>query len=104
MANCDVHVGDSLTVTLSLVKCDGSIQSVLGASVQQIILKGPTTRLVKTSTFVTDGSDGQIQALVDAGEIDETGTWKVQGTVTIPDSPDLVYNSEIKEFPVVENI
>lgn len=104
MANCEVHVGDSLTITLTLVKCDGSVQSLAGATVQQIVVKGPTTRLVKTSTFVTDGTDGQIQALIDATEIDEVGTWKVQGLITLPASPDLVLSSEIKEFDVVDNL
>lgn len=104
MANCNVHLGDSLTVNVDYLDCAGAALNINGASTQQVILKGPTTRFVVSSSYVTDGTDGKVTATVDAGEIDETGTWQIQGRVVISGSPDLEYHSEIETFEVDGNL
>jgi len=90
MANCDVQVGVTLKITLTVFECvtppvtpkvpiDLSSQTSM-----DIILLGPgAVRLVKTAAFVTDGTDGKMTAIVAAGEITVSGKWKVQGIATI---------------------
>lgn len=102
--SCNVHVGDSLTINLTYVDCSSVVFDISGATAQTVTIKGPTTRLTKASSYVTDGTDGLVTVDFDAGDISETGTWSVQGAVTLPGSPALVYRSEIKTFEVEMNL
>ena len=100
--NCDVHLNDSLTVNLTLVDCAGTAIDVSSATTQEIIIKGPSTRIVQASSFVTDGTDGAITTAFANGLIDQTGEWLVQGHVILPGP--IEYHSEIKTFNVEDNL
>jgi len=104
MACCGVQVGDSLTVTLTLLECgtndpvDISTQTGL-----EIVLLGPgSIRLAQSASLVTDGTDGKMTADFASGTITASGEWKVQGNVTL--SAPAVYHTEVKTFPVHANI
>jgi hypothetical protein len=64
-------------------------------------VEGDVTRLVKTATFVTNGTDGKIKYTTIAGDLDRPGTWKVQAIVTLPTGN---WHSKVREFTVNKNI
>ena len=100
---CEVQKGDAITVTLTLIDCDTSVPlDVSTATAQEIVLRGTGVRVAKTSSFVTDGTDGQITAQLATDELSVSGRWQVQGNVTLPGS--LTYHSEVKTFQVNDNI
>ena len=78
-----VHNGDIGTVfELTIVDTDDTAVDVSTAAVKYIYFQDPTgTRMRKTATFTTDGTDGKIEYVTIAGDIDEVGTWQVQGYV-----------------------
>jgi len=108
MANCDIQIGVTLKVTLTLFECvtppvtpkvpiDLSSQTSM-----DIILLGPgAVRLVKTAVFITDGTDGKMTATVSAGEISVSGKWQIQGIATVTAGE---VKSLIKRFSVKDNI
>ena len=77
------HNGDIGTVfELTIVDTDEVPIDVSTAIVKYIYFQDPTgARMRKTATFTTDGTDGKIQYVTIAGDIDEVGTWQVQGYV-----------------------
>ena len=102
--NCRIHLGDSLTINLAYVDCDQNALDVSSATTQEVIIQCLATREVISSSFVTHGSDGLVTATVDAGLIDQTGTWQIQGRIVISGTPDIEYHSEIKTFEVDGNL
>jgi len=102
MALEEVHIGDIGTALRLVVEEDGAVVDVSTASAKLIILKKPHgTRVEKTASFTTDGTDGKIQYATISGDIDEAGTWQYQGKVTIGSN---VWYTEIAEFEVFENL
>ena len=77
------HNGDIGTVfELTIKDTDEAVIDVSTAAVKYIYFQDPTgTRMRKTATFTTDGTDGKIEYVTIAGDIDEVGTWQVQGYV-----------------------
>lgn len=81
----EVHLGDigtvfELTVTEKNVALDISLATEL-----QILFKKPSgTVLTKTAVFTNTGSDGLIRYLSIEGDLDEVGSWFIQGRVTLP--------------------
>lgn len=69
-------------ITLTVME-DGAAKDVSGATTQQIIIKAPSgTTQTFTSSFVTDGTNGQIRyTTTDASELNEVGAWKIQARV-----------------------
>lgn len=56
--------------------------SSYSTAIQMIFQKGSATAVEKTATFKTDGTDGVIRYVVEAGLL-TAGLWKVRGRVTI---------------------
>jgi hypothetical protein len=80
-----VHVGEVGTVFRGTVKDqDGSIVDISTASVKLMRFKKPGGTLVeKNATNTTTGLDGQMQYMTVAGDLDEPGTWEIQGYVEV---------------------
>ena len=78
-----IHNGDIGTIfELTIVDTDGTAIDVSTASVKYIYFADPDgDKVCKTAAFTTDGTDGKIQYTTIAGDIDEVGTWLVQGYV-----------------------
>ena len=101
--SCPVFINDSLDATLTLVQCGTTTPlDISTASTLEIVFRGRGVRLVKTATLVTDGTDGQLTASVDANELSEAGRWEMQAHVVIPGSPNLVYHGDKVPFEVEE--
>ena len=108
MANCKVQVDATLKITLTLFECTTPpvIPKVLidlsSQTNMEIVLLGPgAVRITKTPVFVTDGTDGQMTTVINAGEITVSGKWSVQGNAAI--TVGTVY-SITKTFDVKDNI
>jgi hypothetical protein len=74
------------------------VSSAGGGTAKQFYLKGPTgaTKTVDAS-FATDGSDGVIEYITQAGDLDEEGTWRWQAKVELSSG---TWKSEIQTFEV----
>ena len=92
----------SVAITIPVVDQDGNIVDISGASSKQILLKKPDkTVLTNTAAFVTDGTDGLLQYLTIADDIDQIGIWEAQADIVITgfDGPTVV-----SKFKVLRNI
>lgn len=104
---CDIDVmqlnGGGVAITLPIVDQDGNIIDVSSATTKTIYLRKPdgTTILTKTATFVTDGTDGEIQYVTVKDEIDTVGVWKVQGYVVLSNLDD---HTVVSQFRVLKNL
>lgn len=100
---CEIHTNDIGTaIRLNIVDCNDSALDVSDATAKYIKFKKPSGSVVtKAATFYTDGSDGIIQYVVESGVIDENGSWKVQGLVTVNDYE---WHTSMKTFKVSRNI
>ena len=83
MTTIYVHNGDVGTIfRLTIKDTAGAAIDVSTASVKYIYFQDPSgVKTQKTAAFYTDGTDGKIQYTTVAGDIDEVGTWMVQGYV-----------------------
>lgn len=100
---CGIHQNDiGTTLLVTICDCSNNAIDISTADTKQIVLKKPSgSTLTKTATFITDGSDGKIQYVVQSGDMDEVGTWKVQGVVTIGA---YTWHSNFESFKVYRNL
>ncbi|NIQ01599.1 MAG: hypothetical protein GWM98_15440 [Nitrospinaceae bacterium] len=94
---------DSVGVTLQVtVQENGVAVDISAATTRQIIITKPDrSKLTKTATFVTDGSDGKIQYVTVAGDLDLAGTYSLQAFVITPAGE---YYTEITNLFVAKNL
>jgi hypothetical protein len=99
----DFHVGDTGTVIeVELLENGQPLPGLAAATIKQLIFQKPDKSIVvKTAQFSTNGSDGLIRYITEAGFLDQDRTWKVQGKVTLPSG---TWSSEIGEFVVEKNL
>lgn len=105
-ANQEIHVGDIGTVIrVTVNNCVSGTTTPLdisAATSTKIIFKSPSgTVKTMTAAFTTDGTDGQIEYILQAGDLDETGYWKIQSEVVLPSG---TWRSDIGSFQVYENL
>jgi hypothetical protein len=97
----EIHVGDVGTVITTTVK-DGTTVVNVSAATVTFCFKKPTGVVVeKAATFVTDGSDGQVQYTTESGFLDTAGTWQMQ--LRIVDGTD-TWKTDIIHFKVYKNV
>lgn len=92
-------VGTVFEVTLM----DGDAILPISAPISMIIyLKKPSgTVMAKTAVLTTDGSDGKIQYVAIAGDLDELKGWSIQGRVELTTGH---WSSSIDTFIVGRNL
>lgn len=84
MAANEVHVGDIGTVFRLTIYDDTTLANLSGATTKQILFSKPSGMLLtKTAVFTTDGTDGKIQYVTVAGDLDEAGQWTIQGYLVL---------------------
>tara|TARA_Y100000034_G_C6819933_1_gene369157 strand:+ start:753 stop:1061 length:309 start_codon:yes stop_codon:yes gene_type:complete len=102
MAANEIHINDIGTIFTITVKDGSSTVNISSASTKQVILKKPSgTKLEKDAAFVTDGTDGQMKYTIVSGDLDETGTYKLQGYLVISDG---TFYTDITSFKVYRNL
>ena len=92
------NVGDVGTSIQLIVTENGVPVNVSTATLLQITFSKPDASIVvKTASFVTDGTDGNIKYVTVAGDLDQSGTWSLQADVTMPGG---VWSSDIQKMKV----
>lgn len=72
-------------IRYTIKNTQGVLVDLSTASVKQIRLRKPSGGLLlKTATFTTDGTNGQIEYAAMAGDLDEVGWWTGEGFVSLP--------------------
>lgn len=93
-------VGTAMEVTI--VDQDSAVVNISSATVREIVFKKPDgTSVTKTGVVVTDGTDGKMQHITVAGDLDVAGTWRIQGFVTIGSGS---WSSDVDSFVVRGNL
>lgn len=99
----EIHVNNIGTTFKCTIEFNSQAQNISAATTKQIILTRPDgTRLVKTASFYTDGSDGIIMYTTVDGDLSVAGLWRIQGYVVLSASE--AYYSNIKTFTVYGNL
>lgn len=102
MAAEEIHVGDVGTQLVVTIKDGTNDVDISSATAKYLTLKKPDgTSLQKDTTFVTDGTDGQMQYTTVSGDLSVCGTWKMQGKVEITTGD---FNTDIISFKVYRNL
>ena len=102
MAANEVHLGDIGTVFVVTVKDDTTVVNISAATTKQIIFMAPDGgKLTKTASLTTDGTDGKMQWTTIANDLDEPGTWKIQGKVVLAAG---TWYTDISTFVVEGNL
>lgn len=81
---------------------NGSAKDISGADAIYIFIMSPEgTAIVKTAEFSTDGRDGSIEYKCNDRDLDQDGSWGIQGQAEIGDD---VWPSDLGTFPVDPNL
>jgi len=105
MASCgrEVHVGDIGTAfRVTLNDCDVVVDLTGQTTIEILFLKPDGTALTKTaSIYLGDPTLGIIEYLTVLGDLDQEGTWKIQGHVVLPTGE---WHSDTEKFKVYTNL
>ena len=102
MAANEIHVNDVGTKFLVTVTDGSSAVDISSATTKQLIIKKPSgTKLTKATAFSTDGTDGKMQYSIGSDDLDEAGSYKLQGKVVISDG---TFYTDIHTFKVHRNL
>lgn len=102
MAANEIHVNDVGTKFLVTVTDGSSAVDISSATTKQLIIKKPSgTKLTKATAFTTDGTDGKMQYSITSDDLDEAGSYKLQGKVVISDG---TFYTDIHTFKVHRNL
>lgn len=99
----EIHVSDVGTAfTITVKDEDDAVVDISSASTLQIIFKKPDgSTLVKTATLSGDGTDGKMEYTTVSGDLDDDGTWEIQGFVDLGSTS---FYTNISTFKVYRNL
>lgn len=101
-----IFVDDTGTIfRITIQECISDVLTPVDVSPQtamSFIFKKPdATTITVTPVFTTDGTDGKLQYVTLASQIDVDGVWCLQGEVTLPSG---TYRTSIIKFDVEEKL
>jgi len=97
-----LHIGDAGTKIIIVVEEDGSPLDISLASEKVFrFTTGSGTALLKNASFVTDGSDGELEYTFLTGELSIPGMWYLQAKVVMPTG---TWYTSIVSFMVEPNL
>jgi hypothetical protein len=103
MAANEIHKGDIGTVFKVTIKDGTAAVDISTATTKQIIFKKPgSTKLTKTASFFTDGTDGIITYTSISGDLGEEGMWKMQGYIVLTGGN--TFYTDIHTFKIYRNL
>lgn len=83
-----IHVGDVGTPLVITVVDVGNTSAITPTDISAVttiliyLTKPDGTVLTMTGVFVTDGTDGKIKYVTQAGDIDSAGVWEIEAWVS----------------------
>ena len=100
---CEIHLGDIGTIfRLTIVDCDDVFIDISSATTKTISFrKADGTTVTKTGVFYTNGTDGIIDYISVADDLDMSGSWKIQAFVILSTGE---WSSDIGTFTVYDNL
>ena len=102
MAANEIHVNDVGTQFRVTVTDGSSAVDISSATTKELIIKKPSgTKLTKATAFSTDGTDGKMKYNIGSDDLDEAGSYKLQGKVVISDG---TFYTDIHTFKVHRNL
>ena len=102
MAANEIHVNDVGTQFLVTVTDGSSAVDISSATTKELIIKKPSgTKLTKATSFNTYGTDGKMKYNIASDDLDEAGSYKLQGKVVISDG---TFYTDIHTFKVHRNL
>ena len=82
---CEIHEGDIGTKLLVTITDCGTVVDISTATTLAIYIRKPDgTMLSRIGTLETDGVDGKMSYITEAGDFDVAGSYKIQGKVAFP--------------------
>ena len=79
-----VFVGDIGTAFRGTFKEDGNALDISSVTTREIIFEKPNgIKVTKTAVFFTDGTDGILQYVSIANDIDVAGDWRLQAYIVM---------------------
>ncbi len=102
MAQDEIHKDDVGTTLKTILKNGSSIVDISSATTKNIILGKPDgTSETKSGSFTTNGTDGQLEYITIATDLDQCGWWKIQSYIVMASGE---WKSDIGNFEVHKNI
>jgi hypothetical protein len=100
---CGIHQSDIGTlIQIQVVDCDGTAVDISGATAKQMVLKKPNGESLTVNVdFVTTGVDGLVKYVIQSGDLDQVGSWKVQAIITVGA---FIWHSNFESFKVLRNL
>jgi len=99
----EIHLNDIGTVIRVTLYDGSSVVDVSNASTLQLLFKKPdNTLLTKTAVLTGDGTDGQVQYITVAGDLNVMGKWAVQARIVDISSNE--WKSSVSTFRVHDNL
>ncbi len=98
----EIHQDDFGTKLLLTITDDGAVVDISSAVSQEIRMVKPNDEFIdRAAVFETDGTDGKMYYIVQAGDFDQAGYYKIQGKVILSTGS---YKTNISKFKVHCNI
>lgn len=99
----DMQIDDIGTIIRLTITQDGVALDISSATAtKDILLKKPSgTLLTKGASFTTDGTDGKLEYVTVADDVDESGEWKVQASLVLAAG---TFRSAVARFDVGDNL
>lgn len=97
-----MHQDDFGAKILMTITDNGSVVDISSAINQEIRMVKPNDDTIdRPAVFETDGTDGKMYYIIQAGDFNQAGYYRVQGKVTLPTGS---YKTDIHKFKVHCNI
>lgn len=98
----EIHLNDVGTIFELTVMDGDTIVDISLATELLILFKKPDGTVVEqTASKTTDGTDGKMQYVTIAGDLDALRVWKIQGRVTLQTGK---WSTEVDKFTVYPNV
>ena len=98
----EIHLDDVGTVFEVELQENDVTLDISAATTKALLFQKPDgTVVTQTAAFTTDGSDGKIQYITVADDLDQSGNWKLQARVTLPTG---TWSSSTSKFKVYGNL
>lgn len=99
----EIHIGDIGTIFQITIVDQNGVVDLTNVDSKVIIFQRPDNGggFQVQASLVTDGSDGLIKYVTQSGDLNQAGTWQIQGRITFGTD---VFSTDIQKFKVYRNL